>query len=288
MYEFYELNEYVSGNNTELLYTSSFDDDNRWNGTPHTHGFWEVFFCLGGSCEFFVWDDSFIIHEGDYVIVNPGVEHWENNLGCKWVVVAFNGPQFAFTSTTRGYTKGSFHNAAEYVSQLALSMVAEAKHKLTGYQIACSNLFELLMLQIRRAKSTNAHDFGESDTVRPAEAKRNSITQIMQYIENNYTKNLNIESLARKIGLNKYSLIREFKQTYDVSPIEYQLQCRFREAKFLLSTTDLSISQIGQGVGFSSGNYFSQCFMKREGMSPTAYRQMHQKSGQQEITTSIS
>ena len=276
MYEFFELQGCTSDSGTELLYTSYFHDNNRWNGTAHTHGFWEVFFCLEGSCEFFVWDDSFIIHEGDFVIVNPGVEHWENNLGCKWVVVAFNGPQFPFANTTRGYTSGNFHDKTEYVLQLALSLIDEAKQKLAGYQTACSHIFELLMLQINRSRSLPSHDFGEANKIRPAEAKRNSITQIMQYIENNYTKNLNIETLARKIGLNKYSLIREFKQTYGVSPMEHLLRCRFREAKFLLSTTDLSISQIGQGVGFSSGNYFSQCFTKREGMTPTAYRQMQQ------------
>lgn len=282
MYEFYETTGCISDNGTELIYTSIFFDDNRWNGSPHIHDFWEIFFCLGGSCEFFIWDDSFIAQPGDFVVINPGVEHWENNLGNKWIVVAFAGTQPAFENTAAGYTKGSYIRKSEYITQLAMSIVDEAKNKLPGYQKACMNMLDLLLLQIQRIKEADTYQVSIVPELRQEEAKYYSITWIKQYIENNYTHNLNIEFLSRKIGLNKYSLIREFKQAYDVSPIEYLLRCRFREAKFLLSTTNLSISHIGQGVGFSSSNYFSQCFMKREGMSPTAYRQLHQKNKQRD------
>lgn len=277
MYEFYETPGCLSAYGTELIYTSIYSDDNRWDGSPHTHDFWEVFFCLSGSCEFFIWNESFLAQPGDFVLINPGVEHWENNLGNKWIVAAFKGSHPEFKNAAAGYTKGSYFRKLEYVSQLAMSLVDEAKQKLPGYQQACVDTLDLLLLQNRRIKETNTF-YSVAPELRQAEPKRHSITWIKQYIENNYTHSLNIDFLSRKIGLNKYSLIREFKQAYGVSPVEYQLSRRFREAKFLLSTTNLSISHIGQGIGFSSSNYFSQSFTKREGMTPTAYRQLHQKS----------
>ena len=277
MYEFYELQNCVSENGTKLIYTSVFSIEDRWNGTPHTHDFWEIFFCLGGTCEFFVRDESFVVQKGDFVIVNPGVEHRENNIGSKWVVAAFSGAQIGFEYTSAGYTKGSFLQKTEYISQLCSSMIDEAKAKLPGYQKVCIHTLDLLLIQIQRFKSVDTYDYSTVDELRQTEAKRYSITWIKQYIDNNYMNNLNIEALSRKIGLNKYSLIREFKQAYGVSPMEYLLRCRFQEAKFLLSTTDLSIGHIGQGVGFSSSNYYSQCFTMREGITPTAYRNRSQK-----------
>lgn len=274
MYEFYETSGCFTASGTELIYTSIFSESKRWGGSPHTHYFWEIFFCLSGSCEFKIWNEAFFAQPGDFVLINPGVEHYENNLGNKWIAAAFKGFYPAFENTAPGYTKGSYIRKLEYVSQLANFLVEEAKQKLPGYLQACADILDLLLIQIQRFKDVNT-DHSTAPELRQTAAKRYSITWVKQYIQNNYMRNLSIDFLSHEIGLNKYSMIREFKQAYGVSPIEYQLGCRFREAKFLLSTTNLSVSHIGQSIGFSSSNYFSQCFMKREGMTPTAYRQLH-------------
>ena len=186
MYEFYELQNCVSENGTKLIYTSVFSNEDRWNGTSHTHDFWEIFFCLGGTCEFFVRDESFVVQKGDFVIVNPGVEHWENNIGSKWVVAAFSGAQIGFEYTSAGYTKGSFLQKTEYISQLCSSMIDEAKEKLPGYQKVCIHTLDLLLIQIQRFKSVDTYDYSTVDELRQTEAKRYSITWIKQYIDNNY------------------------------------------------------------------------------------------------------
>lgn len=277
MFACYETPGCTSDSGTTLHYASVFLDESSWNGLPHAHDFWEVFFCLSGSCEFNIWDEAVMAHTGEFMVINPGTRHWESNLGNKWIVVGFSGAMPAFDHAASGYTKGSYLLKSEYISQLATFLLDEAKNKLPGYQDACIHSLELLLLLIRRIRESDTFEDTVSHELWQAETKRSSIRWIKQYIENNFTHELSIEFLSRKIGLNKYSLIREFKQAYGVSPIEYLLQCRFREAKFLLATTNFSIGHISQGVGFSSSNYFSQCFTKRVGMTPTAYRQLHQK-----------
>ena len=81
--------------------------------------------------------------------------------------------------------------------------------------------------------------------------------------------------LSGQVGLNRLGLSGEFKKLSSVSPIEYMLSCRYREAKFLLETTDRSIINISRDLGFSSGNYFSQSFQKRFGVTASAYRASH-------------
>lgn len=60
------------------------------------------------------------------------------------------------------------------------------------------------------------------------------------------------------------------------SPIEYLLNKRLKEAEKLLGTTDLSITQIAEIVGFGSSSYFSQFFKKNKNMSPREYRTQEQ------------
>ena len=48
---------------------------------------------------------------------------------------------------------------------------------------------------------------------------------------------------------------------------------RLDESKYLLSETDLSMSQIAQLLGFSSLSYFSQVFRRTQATSPLEYRQ---------------
>lgn len=275
MYEFLDTSGCVTHGGAELLYTSIYDEKNFFQGTFHVHDFWEGIFCLEGTCEFHIRRNIFLAHPGDLVILNPGVEHTEYNLGNKWIAIAFKQPQPGFfADSDSGYI---YSQNADEINHLALSLFLEVKNKPVGYLTACSYLLDLILLYIRRigghTPTTEIYPVSNSRH----DTKYYNITWIKQYIESNYPKNITLEMLSEQIRLNKYTLIREFKQVYNVSPMEYLLSCRFREAKFLLSTTNHSIEFIAQGVGFSSGNYFSQRFYKREGITPTAYRRLHQK-----------
>lgn len=273
MYEFIDTTGVVSGTGAKLLYTSIYDEGKIWRGTLHVHDFWEAFFCLEGSCEFHVRGETFVTQSEDFVLINPDVEHTEYNLGNKWICIAFQCPQPIIPGSASGYMLS--HNA-KAVSHLANALFEEAKGKQTGYLNACSYLLDLILLHFRRA---NGSEMDNTALPSPGnhETRRHSITWIKQYIDANCPHELNLEMLSGKIGLNKFSMIREFKEAYGVSPMEYLLSCRFREAKFLLSTTNHSIEFIGRGVGFSSGNYFSQQFQKREGLTPSAYRRQTRK-----------
>lgn len=64
----------------------------------------------------------------------------------------------------------------------------------------------------------------------------------------------------------------EAKYEYNVSPIDYLMKRRITEAKALLTSTDFSLTQIAEQIGFGSLPYFSKCFRKVEGTSPNEYR----------------
>ena len=53
---------------------------------------------------------------------------------------------------------------------------------------------------------------------------------------------------------------------------EYINELRIRDAKVLLKTTNLTVTDIAFTVGFNSSNYFAELFKKKEGLSPLQYK----------------
>ena len=83
---------------------------------------------------------------------------------------------------------------------------------------------------------------------------------------------VSLDELGENIHVSKYHLCRQFKRAFGVSPIQYHLDSRIDRAKLLLVTTDASIGDIAESVGFQSIYSFSRAFKKRENVSPSVYR----------------
>lgn len=102
--------------------------------------------------------------------------------------------------------------------------------------------------------------------------------KIKRYIDQNYKLNLSLDSLADTFKLSKYTICKEYKKFYGLSPNQYQLQLRIQEAKYLLIHTRYSIKKIGEMVGFEDNVYFGQRFKKIESLTPKQYREIFKNS----------
>jgi transcriptional regulator GlxA family with amidase domain len=91
-------------------------------------------------------------------------------------------------------------------------------------------------------------------------------------IRQNLEKELDLKEMAQKHNVN-YSYFRKmFKKYTGVSPGQYHLQLRIIRAKELLVSTDKSIKEISYELGFQSIFYFSNMFKKKEGTTPSHFR----------------
>lgn len=88
---------------------------------------------------------------------------------------------------------------------------------------------------------------------------------------------LDMEALASLHAVSVRTLSRRFKTANGVSPSEYLQNLRFEHTRLLLETTNLSIKQLMERVGYSSQSSLRRMFQKKLGMSPRAYRQMKMK-----------
>ena len=102
--------------------------------------------------------------------------------------------------------------------------------------------------------------------------KSSRIHTVTSYIAEHYAERLDIEYLASLIHLDKCYFIRYFKKKIGMTPQQYLIHTRLREAKALLSRLDLPVSEIAYMVGYNNIAYFVSSFRKYVSMSPNQYR----------------
>lgn len=93
------------------------------------------------------------------------------------------------------------------------------------------------------------------------------------YIDQHLQEPLTIEKLASLDGYAEYYFSRKFKRETGMSPAEYIRHKRLQKAASLLVTTEQDVKQIGASLRFCSHSFFSDCFHRQYGVTPSQYRQ---------------
>ncbi|ANW95597.1 transcriptional regulator [Wenyingzhuangia fucanilytica] len=83
--------------------------------------------------------------------------------------------------------------------------------------------------------------------------------------------NYSLESISEETGLTQAKLQEGFKLLYNRTVTEYIRHIRLKEARDLMNTTDMNVSEIVYTVGFSSRSYFSKIFKSKFDISPSEY-----------------
>ena len=105
------------------------------------------------------------------------------------------------------------------------------------------------------------------------------LTLLMDFIEPNWNNtNLKVDDFIKPIGCSKSQLYRKMILLTGKSLNNFIKEYRLNEALTLLNKNIGNVSEIAFESGFSSPSYFSKCFQKRYGLSPSEY--LPGKSGQ--------
>lgn len=83
---------------------------------------------------------------------------------------------------------------------------------------------------------------------------------------------LTVTALAGRLGVSRRKLERRFSQHLGTSPSEAGMMLRLTHAEWLLSRSELTITQVAQDTGFTDGSHFNRVFRQRYGMTPQSWR----------------
>lgn len=99
---------------------------------------------------------------------------------------------------------------------------------------------------------------------------------IIFFINLNFMRNITLSDIAHACSCSKSTICHLFKEHAGISTQKYIFNLRIEQAKKLLKTSSLSITDIALMSGFSNSNYFSTAFKKEVGKSPAEYRRNKQ------------
>lgn len=96
------------------------------------------------------------------------------------------------------------------------------------------------------------------------------LEKLRTLVEEHYSEEFfNVEILSEKICLSRAQLYRKCKSLTGDSPVELIRNIRLEHGKHLISSTNLSISEIAKKTGFSDPAYFSRCYKNYYGVAPS-------------------
>jgi AraC-like DNA-binding protein len=159
------------------------------------------------------------------------------------------------------------------IRELLSQMREEAQGQRPGYRLRigaiCTGLVTLVARQIAAQGSS-----GNSAT---PDHRAHHVSIAKDFLLRHVEQDLSLGDVAAHVQLSEEYLARLFKQSTGQTVFDYLRRARFEQAKTLLSTSELNVTEISQRSGFSSVAAFSRSFKREVGLSPSEYRSRVQR-----------
>lgn len=223
-----------------------------------------------------------------YIFLDPQ-ELFHNMLPAAWKNYEL------FNLSSRSYRPILSQSEYPLVYQLTSGIIRELEEQRPSYQLSAKGLLLSLYIELLRIEAFGKNG-GGADIASAAEAapgqpedKENSlvIAPALDYIEENYSNQFTIEYLAELCHWSPTHFRRVFHDIMGTSPLDFINNTRITKACNLLRSTEDSILNISETVGFHSVSSFNRYFIKIMQTSPREYRKQMQKSDKRMENQSI-
>ncbi len=158
--------------------------------------------------------------------------------------------------------------ADETIDRFGRLLLLEAASRATGNRLLVDTLTRGLVLHLLRAYCAVAPrsicSTGKLVTWR--------LRRVLDYMNANLAEDMPLAQLAGLVGLGPVQFARAFRAATGTPPHNFLVGLRLDQAKRLLESTGLSVTEIGLCCGFDQPSHFATMFRKRTGMAPSAYR----------------
>ncbi len=269
------------------------------SGRLHFHNCLEIGICHsdGGTMEFF--GNPVHFQAGDVTVVPRNVPHTTYSDPGKeslWSYI-YLSPRDLFRgllpSSWQNYDLSVYSfkgykyilNREDYpnVHHLATQVARELQELRPSYQLSAKGLLLSLYIELYRIESMaeDGQDNGSHSPKRDEERSPErmlTIAPVLDYIEDNYMQQFTMEDLSQLCHLSSTHFRRVFHEIMGTSPLDYVNNTRIMKACGLLRSTEASVLDISEMVGFRSVSSFNRCFSRIMQMPPREYRRQMQQA----------
>ena len=283
MHEFTHLDKQQHGTlvfPVEYYYVDSMHP--RYQMPFHWHNEWEILRVLDGKLRLFLDDEIYDLETGDVVLMRGEMLHGGEPANCIYECLVFDlyglfrkmdmvkpclRPFYRQTRIPQckfpAQKDGSFHSK---VSELMKAFSEKSDPGCCELKtvVGIGSLFAWIY-ENGRYQQLPEQEYAASRRV-------GKIKSVLEYIEANYNTNLSLDELAQIAGMNPKYFCRVFRSLTHHSPMDYVNFYRIEQAAYLLDSTDLPVTAVGNECGFWESGYFTKVFKKYKSCTPLEYR----------------
>lgn len=250
----------------------------------HTHDFIEVVYMCSGSTEHIVNGDRITLREGELLFLGQNARQeikaaGEHDVAVNFIIL----PQFFDRSLSMmGETEAPLRRFIIDSLSGNTDGPAYLHFKVAGVlpvQNLIENLLWTLLNDTPNKNLLNQTTMGllilqlldHTDKLSYGSDEKTAVLNILRYIDENY-RNGSLTEAAELLHCDLYWLSREIKRKTSKTFTELLQEKRLAVAASLMLSTDMSIANIANTVGYDNVSYFHKIFNKRFSVSPKKYR----------------
>lgn len=109
-------------------------------------------------------------------------------------------------------------------------------------------------------------------TIETSKGKEERIDRIIEYIKDNYGKQISLQQIADEFDMSFTYFSQYFKKCTGTNFIDFVRDIRIKKAKEILKNENISINEVAQRTGFDTVNTFIRIFKKLTGITPGEYK----------------
>ena len=230
-----------------------------------------VHFVISGKGRYTVNDTTHHLGAGDFFLIRPNeLINYEADEEDPWEYywIGFSGNKVKEILQTNGI------GVKDYIGQV--DTIEELREKLERFMQ--SDFFDDSQKLVNQALFYDIFSFfkipneGVEMEVRVSQRTKYSEAFLL-YVENNYYReDLTIEEIAKSMFLHPSYFSQVIKEELGLNALKYLNLYRMNKASQLLKTTELSIKEISNAVGYENRHSFSRAFKNRFHSSPSEYK----------------
>ncbi len=151
----------------------------------------------------------------------------------------------------------------------------------------CSDKIKSIMADIKSIKDTEFYEqklfayvtlllsevIPSLELVERTQSESNNLKRLLEYCGENFTKDLNLQTLSKELYMNKYHISHLFNDVLGISLRKYINTMRIKMAEQLLAHNEMSVNEVAFAVGFTTQRTFNRVFIEHKGITPSEFRQ---------------
>ena len=240
--------------------------------SPHMHHNIEFIYVTKGTLELGIGTEFFHMKDGDFAIVFPDTIHhyqvFTKGTNTGFYIEASISPNSQFAvDIHKKRSDNPVIEASNLHPDVKNAVMSLYKEKTRNPVVDQAFVQIILARCIPRMQLVDKECVGDSDLV----------YQTVHYIADHFLEELTLESIAKALGVSKFSVSRVFSGTFHTNFKQYLNEQRLDYACSLLEDTNRTVTDIWLDSGFESQRTFNRVFVERFHKTPREYRNDYKK-----------